>query len=369
MWCKISALLLALTGSVLFIACSRTLPIDAPPENSAAGENLSQPGSDAAAMPRIREEEGLTTVAIVQKLAPSIVRVQAETANARGFRGSDPEAGVGTGVVLTKDGHIITNDHVIAAVTGLDDRITVILSDQRTFYAEIVGRDRPTDLAVLKISAPDLIPAVFGKPEELQVGQDVVAIGFALDLRGAPTVTRGVISALHRAIHAGQFTISEAIQTDAAINLGNSGGPLVNARGEVIGINTAIVRNAQQVGFAISIAIVQPIIDAIIRDGTVRRSYLGVGTQEVELRLARHFNLPVARGIAVTLVTEGSPAEKAGLRTDDVILKIAGKVVSNHGELLALLATHRPGERVRVDFYRGTRLDSLEIELAFPPNP
>lgn len=355
-------------------ACSRGLPTDPVPVSSAPGQETARPEQTAKnddntiVVPRIQEEPGLTTVQIAQKLAPSIVRVQTEPARPRSYRTPAPEAGVGTGVIFTSLGHIITNDHVIAAGTGVSDRIAVVLSDQRNFYAEIIGRDRPTDLAVLKIDAPDLVAANFGAPRDLQVGQDVVAIGFAFDLRGAPTVTRGVVSALHRAIESGSFIIPDAIQTDAAVNLGNSGGPLVNARGEVIGINNAVVRDARQVGFAISVAIVQPVVEAIIRSGQVRRAYLGVSTQEVELSLARRFKLPVARGIAVTLVAEGSPAQKAGLLADDVILKIGGETVSNYGELLALLAKHKPGEKVKVEFYRGTRLDSLEVELGDSPN-
>jgi S1-C subfamily serine protease len=340
----------------------------APGQETARPEQTAKNDDNTIVVPRIQEEPGLTTVQIAQKLAPSIVRVQTEPARPRSYRTPAPEAGVGTGVIFTSLGHIITNDHVIAAGTGVSDRIAVVLSDQRNFYAEIIGRDRPTDLAVLKIDAPDLVAANFGAPRDLQVGQDVVAIGFAFDLRGAPTVTRGVVSALHRAIESGSFIIPDAIQTDAAVNLGNSGGPLVNARGEVIGINNAVVRDARQVGFAISVAIVQPVVEAIIRSGQVRRAYLGVSTQEVELSLARRFKLPVARGIAVTLVAEGSPAQKAGLLADDVILKIGGETVSNYGELLALLAKHKPGEKVKVEFYRGTRLDSLEVELGDSPN-
>lgn len=369
-----SALLLGLLTLPWAAACSRGLPTGAPSGTPARAPDTPEPAAGAgnenatAAVPAIREEIGLTTVEIVKKLAPSIVRVQSEPARPRSYRAATPEAGVGTGVIFTAEGHIITNDHVIASGAGASDRISVVLSDQRNFYAQIVGRDRPTDLAVLKIEAPDLVPARFGKPGELQVGQDVVAIGFAFDLQGAPTVTRGVISAVHRAIDSGPFTIPDAIQTDAAINLGNSGGPLVNARGEVIGINNAVVRDARQMGFAISVAIVRPVVEAIIRHGQVKRAYLGVSAREVEVTLARRFKLPIARGIAVTLVAEGSPAHRAGLQADDVILKIAGEPVSNYGELLAILARHKPGDRVKVDFYRGSRLDSLEVELADNPN-
>ena len=164
-------------------------------------------------------------------------------------------------MIIDTDGHIVTNNHVVTAGTGNRpaDRITVTLSDQRTATATIVGRDQATDLAVLKIDVDSLAPATFADPESLQVGQDVVAIGFALDLKGGPTVTRGVLSAKGRTIDEQPYTINDAIQTDAGINPGNSGGPLVNARGEVIGINTAIIQGAQSIGFSISVALVQPI--------------------------------------------------------------------------------------------------------------
>ena len=342
-------------------------PPPPPPPPAPPKQEVRQVEEEPHTVPLIREEEGLTTVQIVHKLAESIVRVETETAQRRAPQAADAEAGVGTGLIFSREGHIITNDHVIAAASGPADRIAVTLLDQRTFYAQIVGRDRPTDLAVLKIDAPDLVPASLGSPRELEVGQDVVAIGFALDMLGAPTVTRGVISALHRAIHGRLFTIPDAIQTDAGINLGNSGGPLVNARGEVIGINNASIRDAQQVGFAISVSIVRPVIDAILRDGRVRRAYLGVSTREVELRLARRFKLPVARGIAVIYVEKDSPAEKAGLRPEDVILRVAGQRVSNHGELLAILFRHKSGDRIRIDYYREAQSSSAEVELTNPP--
>ena len=155
------------------------------------------------------------------------------------------------------------------------------LSDQRTATATIVGRDQPTDLAVLKIDIDSLAPATFADPESLQVGQDVVAIGFALDLEGGPTVTRGVLSAKGRTIDEQPYTINDAIQTDAGINPGNSGGPLVNALGEVIGINTAIIQGAQSIGFSISVALVQPIVRDLIEFGEIDRAYLGVGTVDV----------------------------------------------------------------------------------------
>jgi S1-C subfamily serine protease len=326
------------------------------------------PGA-ARTAPAIQPESGLTTVQIVDKLAPSIVRVQTEGARLDIFGRTTPSGGVGTGLIIDTEGHIVTNNHVVTAGTGNRpaDRITVTLSDQRTATATIVGRDQATDLAVLKIDIDSLAPATFADPEGLRVGQDVVAIGFALDLEGGPTVTRGVLSAKGRTIDEQPYTINDAIQTDAGINPGNSGGPLVNALGEVIGINTAIIQGAQSIGFSISVALVQPIVRDLIDFGEIDRAYLGVGTVDVTPSIAKNFNLPVEKGIAVTVVGRGTPAESAGLRQNDVIVKIDGEDVTNNGSLLAILARHRTGDTVKLEFYRGSTLQKLDVELDSRP--
>ncbi len=323
----------------------------------------------ARTAPAIQPESGLSTVQIVDKLAPSIVRVQTEGARLDIFGRTTPSGGVGTGLIIDTEGHIVTNNHVVTAGTGNRpaDRITVTLSDQRTATATIVGRDQATDLAVLKIDIGDLAPATFADPESLLVGQDVVAIGFALDLEGGPTVTRGVLSAKGRTIDEQPYTINDAIQTDAGINPGNSGGPLVNALGEVIGINTAIIQGAQSIGFSISVALVQPIVRDLIEFGEIDRAYLGVGTVDVTPSIAKNFSLPVEKGIAVTVVGRGTPAEAAGLRQNDVIVKIDGEDVTNNGSLLAILAKHRTGDTVKLEFYRGSELQRLDVELDSRP--
>jgi serine protease Do len=318
------------------------------------------------AVPAIKTEPGLTTEEIVSKLAPSIVRVQTSTATLDFFGRTVPSTGVGTGVIVDTDGHIVTNNHVVTVGAGDQpaDRITVTLSDQRTLPATIVGRDQPTDLAVLQIDATGLTPATFGNSDNLVVGQDVVAIGFALDLKGGPTVTRGVLSAKGREINEQQYTINDAIQTDAGINPGNSGGPLVNARGEVIGINTAIVQSAQSIGFSISVGLVEPTVKTLIDRGKIDRAYLGVGTVDVTPSIAKNFNLPVDHGIAVTAVGRGAPAEAAGLRQNDVIVKVDGKDVANNGQLLAILASHQAGDTVSVEYYSGGDHRTVDVKLA-----
>jgi len=320
-------------------------------------------------VPVLRPQAGLTTVQIAQKLAPSIVRVQTEGATLDIFGRSQPAGGVGTGVVYDDEGHIVTNNHVVMVGSRVADRITVTLNDQRTVRATLVGRDAPTDLAVLKINEQDLTPATFGDSDALQVGQDVVAIGFALDLKGAPTVTRGVISAKGRTIDEQQYTINDAIQTDAGINPGNSGGPLVDADGQVVGINTAIVQGAQSIGFSISSALVQPTVKALIQNGQIDRAYMGIGTVEVTDSIAQNFDLPVDKGIAVTQVAPDGPAGAAGLEPDDVIVKIDGQDVTNNGQLLAILAQHKAGDTVDVDYYRGNQQQTTKVTLASRPSP
>ena len=364
----------ALVASVT-VACSgggssgKTPDAPSNPAPAARATAAASSTDNTVTVPGIKREDGLSTVEIVDKLAPSIVRVQTEGATLDFFGRTTPGGGVGTGVIIDTAGHIVTNNHVVTVAGGTRpaDRITVTLADQRTAKATIVGRDQATDLAVLKIDADNLTPAPFAAAETLRVGQDVVAIGFALDLKGGPTVTRGVLSARGRTIDEQPYTINDALQTDAGINPGNSGGPLVNARGEVIGINTAIIQGAQSIGFSISVALVQPTVRDLIDHGKIDRAYLGVGTVDVTPSIARNFDLPVDAGIAVTVVGRGTPAEDAGLRQNDVIVKIDGQGVANNGSLLAILAKRRGGDIVPVEFYRGSERRTIDVKLDSRP--
>ncbi len=364
-------LVLCLTAAAAVAGCSGSSNDSAAPTASpeiAAATEAVTPGTVVA--PAIQSQPGLTTPQIVAKLAPSIVRVQTSTATLDIFGRTVPSTGVGTGVIIDTEGHIVTNNHVVTNDTGTTpaDKITVTLSDLTTLPATIVGRDQPTDLAVIKVDATGLVPATFASPDSLVVGQDVVAMGFALDLKGGPTVTRGVLSAKGREINEQQYTINDAIQTDAGINPGNSGGALVNARGEVIGINTAIIRSAQNIGFAISVGLVEPTVKSLIETGKIDRAYLGVGTVDVTPSIARNFSLPVDHGIAVTVVGRGAPAEAAGLQVNDVIVKVDGQDVPNNGKLLAILANHRAGDIVKVEFYSDGQLRTADVTLASRPS-
>jgi S1-C subfamily serine protease len=298
-------------------------------------------------------------------LRPSVVHVLSEAATLDVFGQVTPTRGVGTGFIIDEEGHIVTNNHVITIDSDQPaQKITVTLDDGRQFAARIVGRDTPTDLAVLQIDADGLTPVRLGSSQALQVGEDVLAIGNALDLAGGPTVTRGVVSAKGRLIQEGAVTIPDAIQTDASINPGNSGGPLVNRQGEVVGITTAVIRGqAEGIGLAISIDGARPIVEELIAAGRVDRGLLGVTIVEVTPALAESFNLGVDHGLGLREVQAGSPAEKGGLRAGDVIVEMAGKEINNSGDLFRALTEHRAGETVTVRFYRGGELTSAQVTL------
>jgi serine protease Do len=305
---------------------------------------------------------------IVRLLRPSVVRVQTEGATLDILGRPVPTGGVGTGVIIDQEGHIVTNDHVVSLDSGLASRVTVTLSDDRTATAEIVGTDAPTDLAVLKIDATNLTPATLGDVSDLQVGEDVVAIGYALDLPGGPTVTKGVVSAKGRIIQEAPYSISDAIQTDASINPGNSGGPLVDDYGEVVGIDTAIISTAQNIGFAISIDLAKPLVQEIIEKGFVSRGFLGVNTVDVTPSVAASFDLPVDRGVGVADVTVGSPADKAGLRVSDIIVRLGDVTINNNGDLVQALTKYRAGDTVTAVFYRDSQQQETEVTLTARPS-
>jgi serine protease Do len=310
---------------------------------------------------------------IVQRLGPSVVHILSEAASIDVFGQTVPSQGVGTGFVIDNQGHIVTNNHVVVQPNTCDtpaQQIVVTLSDGRNFTARIVGRDVPTDLAVLQIDASGLTPAVLGDSAAIPVGDTVVAIGNALDLPGGPTVTRGVVSAKNRLIEEQDcgVTIPGAIQTDAAINPGNSGGPLVDTAGQIIGITTAVITGGVDgVGFAISSDTANPIVQELIATGTVVRAYLGVSVADITSSLAATYNLPVDHGVGILRVQAGGPADKAGLQTGDIIVKIDGTDMNTSGDLFQLLANDRAGDKVTVQYYRGSNLQSTDVTLEAPP--
>ena len=292
----------------------------------------------------LREAVGIPTTEIVKILTPSVVDITTEFAGASAFNSAVPPSGIGTGVVLDLEGHILTNNHVVEGA----ERIDVTMHNGTSYPAEVAGLDPATDLAVIKITAEGLEPAVLGKSSGLLVGEDVIAIGHALGLSGAPTVSKGVVSALGRSIDTDlNATVIDLIQTDASINPGNSGGPLVNNRAEVIGISTAMFMGGQGIGFAINIDDAKVVARQLIDQGVVTRGYFGVLPARLTPALAIRMGLDAdTEGVVLRAVLPGAPADDAGLLQGDIIRMMGGQTLRNTGELSKFLIAHRPGETV-----------------------
>jgi S1-C subfamily serine protease len=280
----------------------------------------------------------------------------------RGPTGGDAEpAGSGSAFVFTPDGFLLTNSHVVENAT----RVRATFADGASYQAEIVGCDPDTDLAVLRVNAPSLVAAKLGDSTRLRPGQVVIAIGNPLGY--ASTVTSGVVSALGRTMRAQSGRIIDAvIQTDAALNPGNSGGPLVDSRGEVVGINTAIISGAQGICFAVPVSTAQLVIPQLIREGRVRRASIGVGGQSIQLSRRRvQLNHLVAAGaVLVTDVVPRSPAEYAGVRRRDIIIGFAGSVVASIDDLQRLLTSERIDRATSITVLR----EGVQVQLAIIPS-
>lgn len=274
-----------------------------------------------------------------------------------------PAQNLGSGVLISPDGYIVTNNHVVEGA----ERIRVRLSDKRQFEGEIIGTDASTDLAVVKIDGDGDFPTVpIGNSGGVQVGDWVVAIGNPLQLTS--TVTAGIVSATGRQLRIieDQFGIENFIQTDAAINPGNSGGALVNLRGELVGINTAIAsrsRRSEGYGFAVPSALVERVVTDLISYGEVRRGYLGVSILAVDAQVARELGLDRIRGAYLEEVREGSAADRAGLRSGDVVVSVMDKAVNAPNDLQSVIAMRRPGDTVQVQVWRDGAERTFEVEL------
>jgi S1-C subfamily serine protease len=284
------------------------------------------------------------------RASPSVVNVEVR-------KGQNP-GGSGSGFVFTPDGFILTNSHVVHGATA----IRVGFPDGRRFVADQIGEDPATDLAVLRISASGLIPTTFGKSSDLRVGQLVIAIGNPYGFQC--TVTSGVVSALGRSLRSqsGRL-IDNVIQTDAALNPGNSGGPLVTSRGEVVGVNTAIIPSAQGICFAVGIDTANYLAGRLIKDGRIRRGYIGVAGQNVPLprRLVRGHNLGTECGIFVVSVEPGSPALQAGVRDGDILVGFDDHPVPDIDSLHRILTENRVGNRATLTLLRGT--EKLDVPV------
>ena len=293
-----------------------------------------------------------------EKISPSVVKI--DVAQAGRSRSGEPRErqGGGSGFVFTPDGLILTNSHVVHDAT----RMQVSFSDGHRFPAHTIGDDPATDLAVIRIDAPQIVAAPLGDSQKLRVGQLAVAIGNPYGFQY--TVTAGVVSALGRSLrsYSGRL-IDDVIQTDASLNPGNSGGPLVSSDGRVIGVNTATIMGAQGLCFAIGINTAKFVAGRLLRDGCIRRAFIGVEAQTAPLhrRLVRFYDLPQDSGVIVAAVTPGSPAQRAGLREGDVIVALDGKAVAGVDDLHRLLTDAHVGVSSSLTVLRWT--EKLELQV------
>lgn len=359
---------------------------EVPAQNiTVAEESNSDKVIEADAMGLIHTENSdtaeLTTEEVVEKVLPSVVGIESQftvTSNSNhgyffGYNmpSESTSTGTGTGVVITENGYIVTNAHVIYDSqygAGLADNISVLINDDERYDAEVIGYDTDCDLAVLKIKAEGLTPAEFGDSDSLKLGESVTAIGNPLGFELRNTVTRGIVSGLNRNITINEKSMN-LIQTDTAINSGNSGGPLINKYGQVIGINSSKMSSSyygeasiEGIGFAIPSNEVSAIVDDIMEYGYVTgKPQLGISCQDVTETVSKMYNMPI--GVYVVEVTDGSAAENAGLKSGDIITEVDGVEVATYDELNAQKNMHSAGDTIEITYIRNGEEHKTTVEL------
>ena len=300
---------------------------------------------------------------LVRRVNPAVASISVESVQ-RGVFFDFNDEGAGSGVVIREDGYIVTNYHVVQNA----DEIAVGLPSGDTYTARIVGQDLITDLAVIKVDTDAPLPtAALVSSDGLNVGDWVVAVGNALALKGGPTVTLGIVSAKGRTIDTQHGVLYDMIQTDAAINDGNSGGPVVNMNGEVIGISTAIYRQAQGIGFAVSSSVAAPIIDSLIEHGRVVRPLIGLSGTDVTPTNANRLSLPVEEGIIVTRMSRDGPAARAGIQVGDVVTKMDGIPTPDMAKFLTRLWSYEVDDVVELEYISEGVFGIAEVRLAERP--
>ena len=321
------------------------------------------------------DPEEQNNISVYRKNIPAVVNITSRALTFDFFYGVMPQEGQGSGFVIDKEGHILTNYHVVADAQEVD----VTMHNRKKYRAKVVGKDPTHDLAVLQISAPNLVAAVLGDAQNLQVGQKVYAIGNPFGLNG--TLTTGIVSSIRSVREPSGATIDKAIQTDAAINPGNSGGPLLNSHGDVIGINTMILGSTGQssgIGFAIPINTAKAVLNDLVTLGRVRRPALGIRSLPIGPELAAELGLPADNGVLIIQVVPGGAAQRAGLRGGseraylgntpimlggDLIVGIDGKDIIDQQDLSDVMNQHRAGDTVRVSIFRGKRKMEVPVTL------
>lgn len=302
---------------------------------------------------------------IVSMVRPAVVSIAVLGRQSDFFFGSRVSTQSGTGFFIRSDGHVVTNHHVIEGA----ERIQVTTDQFSSYEATIVGADPATDLAILKVESDETFPTIpFAEPSTVRVGEWVIAIGNALGLPGGPTVTVGVVGALDRTLQTEFMSLSDLVQTDAAINSGNSGGPLVNLKGEVVGINTVIITGAQGIGFSLGTFTAIPVTRSILEFGRVIWPWLGVSVNDVSTQLALELELPARKGVHIVSVVAGSPAEKSGVQSGDVVLSMGDSDVNSVRELQALMRDQLiVGDQTTVRIWRDGSSKELRVTLEEMP--
>jgi serine protease Do len=311
----------------------------------------------------------LDTDDLVAQLAPTVVSIISEQISYDRFFRAVPERGAGSGVIIDSRGYIATNAHVVEDA----DTLTVVLYDGRAFDAVAWVMDEQTDLAVVAIEPSEELPYarfLSNSLTGLQLLEDVVAVGNALALPGGPTWTKGVVSSLGRSIEvSGSAVLDDLIQTDAAINPGNSGGPLVNMAGQVVGINTAIAADYENIGFAISTDTAVPVINSLVKKGFVSWAWLGVKMLTVTPAIKEQYGLSVDYGALIVEVLSDAPADKGGLKPDDIVIKLGDIETRDADQLRAAIRSHVPGDKVTITYIRGeSPAATTEVTLVQRPS-
>lgn len=296
----------------------------------------------------------------LEKVSKSVVNINTVKLISRMLYQAIPVEGMGSGTIIDSKGRILTNNHVV----GGAEKITVTLWNGEMLEGKIVGACSVHDTAIVKVNKPELPAAELGDSEKLRVGQRVYAIGNPFGLTGGPTVTSGVISATKRTIESQRGLIENLVQTDAAINPGNSGGPLLDLEGKVVAISTAIIPYAQGIGFAIPINTAKQCTSDMIREGVAARPWLGIVGLSLSSEISRYYNLPLEHGILVTKVTDGSPAQHAGMIMGDIILKMDRVDIESIEDLLGEIHRRKVGDEIRITVFRRGFQQHFDVTLS-----